>query len=163
MQTILVALCQAAPSVISMLEDHYSAVRHTDGALTLEQLDYCNWSVVSRIPCERIFAPMVWKVIMCVSPEAIAEFAWNLARWLALHYMPKVVVLPLAQRVHYQVRRVIVDFNRQAKSSQMTENDVIDLMDVCCVFVYLQGQIPNTFGTAVQDQFRSLWLEGLRS
>ena len=83
-ETTLVALCQAAPTVISMLEDHYSAVRHTDGALTLELLGYCNWSVVSRIPCGRIFAPMVWKIIMCVSPEAIEEFAWNLARWLAL-------------------------------------------------------------------------------
>ena len=61
------------------------------------------------------------------------------------------------------MRRVILDFNRLANSAQKTENVATDLMDVCCVFVYLQDQIANTFGMVVLEQFRSLWLQGLQS
>jgi hypothetical protein len=73
-------LCQATPTVIQMLEDHYSTVRHTEGALTLDQLGYCDWGVgTSRIPEGITNAPPIWKMIMDVKAEAIEEFAWNLA------------------------------------------------------------------------------------
>ncbi len=79
-QTALIALCQATPAALSMLEDHYSAVCHTEGALAFDQLGYCDLSVgTSRIPNDMPAAPPIWKKIMEVSPEAVEEFAWNLA------------------------------------------------------------------------------------
>lgn len=79
--TTLVALRQATPTVITMLEDHYSTVRHTEGALTLEQLGYCDWSVgVSRIPPGLPNVPPMWTEIMSVSSQAIEEFVRRLAR-----------------------------------------------------------------------------------
>lgn len=75
-QATLVALCQATPRVISMLEAHYSTVRHTEAALTLDQFGYCDWSVgASRIPDGLVNAPPMWQMIMCVSPDAVEEFA----------------------------------------------------------------------------------------
>ena len=65
-----------------------------------------------------------------------------------------------------QVRRAILDFNRtmkcDSKREHMTKQDVIDLLDVCCVFVYVQGQIRKIFGMDVVKQARSLWLKGSR-
>ena len=77
-QTVLTALCEATPSTISLLEDHYSTVCHTEGALTLEQLGELSVGI-SRIPNGMINVPPLWKIIMDVSPEAIEEFVWNLA------------------------------------------------------------------------------------
>jgi len=74
--TTLMALCQATPTIISMLEDHYSTVRHSEGALTLEQLGYCDWAVgSSRLPDGMSDAPNVWKMIMDVTSTAMEEFA----------------------------------------------------------------------------------------
>ena len=74
--TTLLALCQASPTVISMLEDHYSTVRHSEGALTIDQLGYCDWVVgSSRIPDGMIDAPTMWKIIMDVTASAMEEFA----------------------------------------------------------------------------------------
>ena len=78
--TTLMALCQATPVVISMLEHHYSTVRHSEGALTLEQLGYCDWVVgSSRIPEGVMDAPALWKSIMNVTADAMEEFAGILA------------------------------------------------------------------------------------
>lgn len=88
-QTVLVALCEATPTTISLLEDHYSTIRHTDGALTLEQLGFCDLTAgISRIPNGMLDVPPIWKMIMHVSPNAIEEFVRNLACWLALGSTP---------------------------------------------------------------------------
>jgi len=74
--TTLMALCQATPTIIAMLENHYSTVRHSEGALTLEQLSYCDWVVgSSRIPDGMIVAPTMWKMIMDVTSAAMEELA----------------------------------------------------------------------------------------
>lgn len=44
--------------------------------------------------------------------------------------------------------------------AQMTKQHVMDLLDVCCVFVHVQGQIRKIFGMAVVEQTRGLWLKG---
>ena len=86
-QTVLIALYEATPTTISLLEDHYSSVCHMDGALITEQLGFCNfWVGISRIPNDRLGVPAIWKTIMNVSPEAIEEFVWNLACLLAGWY-----------------------------------------------------------------------------
>lgn len=63
-----------------------------------------------------------------------------------------------------QVRRAILDFNRKMRCgdnrAQMTKQHVMDLLDVCCVFVHVQGQIRKIFGMAVVEQTRGLWLKG---
>jgi hypothetical protein len=107
-QTTLLSLCQATPTVIQMLEDHYSTVRHMEGALTLDQLGYCDWGVgASRIPEGITNAPPIWKIIMDVKAEAIEEFAWNLARLLCLwrtrmshcaHCMPRLTASSCSPR-----------------------------------------------------------------
>lgn len=71
-----------------------------------------------------------------------------------------------------EVRRAILDFNRKIGTSsaakrskltaQMTQHNVTDLLDVCCVFVHVQAQIMKTFGTVVLEQISSLWLKGRR-
>jgi hypothetical protein len=74
--TTLMALCQATPTIIAMLEDHYSTARHSEGALSLEQLGCCDWVVgSSRIPEDILDAPTMWKTIMEVSTVAMEEFA----------------------------------------------------------------------------------------
>jgi hypothetical protein len=84
-QTVLIALCEATPTTISLLEDHYSTVRHTEGALTLEQLGYCDLSVgISRIPNVKLNVPAIWKAIMNVSLEVIEEFVRNLGMLCSL-------------------------------------------------------------------------------
>lgn len=72
----------------------------------------------------------------------------------------------------HEVRRAILDFNRKRWSSsmvkhakldaQMAEHNVKGLLDACCLFVYVQGQIGETFGMVVLGHIRSLWLKGLR-
>lgn len=64
-----------------MLEDHYSSLRHTEGALSLDQLGYCDWAVGhSRIPDVLLDrAPPLWTEIMKVSPAVLEEFVWHLA------------------------------------------------------------------------------------
>ena len=78
--TTLMALCQTTPKVISMLESHYSTVRHSEGALTLDQLGYCDWALgSSRIPDGIADVPTMWKMMMDVTPASMEEFACNLA------------------------------------------------------------------------------------
>ena len=63
-----------------------------------------------------------------------------------------------------KVRRAILDFNRKMNCgdnrAQMTKQQVVDLLDVCCLFVYVQGQIRNIFGMDVVKLARGLWLNG---
>jgi hypothetical protein len=44
---------------------------------------------------------------------------------------------------------------------QMTQHGVMDLLDACCVFVYVQAQTKKIFGMVVMKQVRGLWLQGL--
>lgn len=179
-QTMMIALCHAPPAIISMLEDHYSTFRHTEGALTLDQLSFCEWRVgTSRIPEGVLNASPMWTMIMCVSSLAMEEFAQNLVRsscwdWEYGHVMFLQIVgwfvflsFVVGSR---EVRRAILDFSRKigtvsaAKrvklNSQMTKQQVMDLMDVCCVFVYVQAEINRQFGPVVMEQIRGLWLKG---
>ena len=79
--SILLSLSQASDRVIRLLEDHYSTTRHSEGALTMDQLSYCEWGVgSSRIPDGQINTPTMWKMIMTVTAGAIEEFASDLAR-----------------------------------------------------------------------------------
>jgi hypothetical protein len=70
-----------------------------------------------------------------------------------------------------KVRRAILDFNRKIGNSsmagdkliaQLNKCEVMDLLDVCCVFAYVQCQIATTFGIIAQEKIRILWLEGLQ-
>ncbi len=70
----------------------------------------------------------------------------------------------------HEVRRAILDFNRKvgvnskvkkAKiGAQLTKQGVTDLMDACCVFVYVQNEVLKQFGTQVMDQLREHWRAG---
>ena len=74
--TTLMALCQATPTIIAMLEDHYSTARHSEGALSLEQLGCCEWVVGSSpIPDGMLEVPTMWKTVMEVSALSMEEFA----------------------------------------------------------------------------------------
>lgn len=46
--------------------------------------------------------------------------------------------------------------------AQLNKWEVMDLLDVCCVFAYVQCQIATTFGIIAQEKIRILWLEGLQ-
>ena len=85
--SILLSLSQASDRVIRLLEDHYSTTRHSEGALTMDQLSYCEWGVgSSRIPEGQINTPTMWKMIMTVTAGAIEEFASDLARRRAVDW-----------------------------------------------------------------------------
>ena len=40
----------------------------------------------------------------------------------------------------------------------MSRSAVMELLDVCCVFVYVQDMFLKQFGTDVLNQIRNLWL-----
>ena len=80
--SILLSLSQASDRVIRLLEDHYSTTRHSEGALTMDQLSYCEWGSAPPgfHPEGQINTPTMWKMIMTVTAGAIEEFASDLAR-----------------------------------------------------------------------------------
>ena len=71
-----------------------------------------------------------------------------------------------------EVLRAILDFNRKVGSSgavkkakvqaQSSKQQVTELLDVCCVYVYVEREVMSNFGLPVKDQIRDLWLKGLR-
>ena len=71
-----------------------------------------------------------------------------------------------------EVLRAILDFNRKVGSSgavkkaklqaQMSKQQVMELLDVCCVYVYVEGEAERQYGSAVKDQLRDPWLKGSR-
>jgi hypothetical protein len=69
-----------------------------------------------------------------------------------------------------QVRRSILDFTRRSAganhkfkiTAQMSKQNVRDLLDVCCVFVYVKDQVLRQVGTAAMEKIMDLWLKGLR-
>jgi hypothetical protein len=72
-----------------------------------------------------------------------------------------------------KVRRAILDFTRKIGHpgahkklkiiAQMTKQNVMDLLDVCCVYVYVKDQVLRQFGKDVMDKICDLWLKGLRA
>ena len=38
----------------------------------------------------------------------------------------------------------------------------MELLDVCCVYVYVEREVTSDFGLSVKEQIRGLWLKGLR-
>jgi hypothetical protein len=70
-----------------------------------------------------------------------------------------------------EVRRAILDFTRKIGHTgahkklkiiaQMTKQGVMDLLDVCCVYVYVKDQMLRQFGNDVMEKIRDLWLKGL--